>query len=117
MILAGRVSDSNWYCSAVAGAASRDSENLNFNFGFIEILFSSRTHRSTRGVAFRCAMTALGRLREFNAVNSGHWPGGAGLRSTHAPATSAAPQIAVARASPGNRPDGRLESAERAFAG
>ncbi len=65
----------------------------------------------------QCCMAAMGRLREFNAVNRGHWPDGAGLRSTHAPATSAVPHIAVALASPGNRPDCWLGSADREFTG
>lgn len=54
----------------------------------------------------------MGRLREFNAVNSGHRPGRDDARPMPAPAMSAALHIAVARASPGSRPERRLDGAD-----
>ena len=54
----------------------------------------------------------MGRLREFNAVNSGHRPGRDDASPMPAPAMSAALHIAVARASPGSRPERRLDGAD-----
>lgn len=61
-------------------------------------------------------ISPLGRLREVGVVSSGHWSDRDETDTMPAPAMSATPHIAAARARPAGRTESLLDGADREFA-